>query len=498
MSESSLDTGFKIYDDPDEKLYFAADFADGYPFPEFEEYYLQGSNPRLLKDWKANIHREVVSGELIKILFVQFLHCNPEVDRFYSEIGKILGKDKVRVVSIPLQGYKDDKYNNDKILIDYQTGARHSSRKTKREYAEEIYSPNHNRNYQLLKYPLRFAKVLSKVREITKDGSAESMFSVHCKLAIGLRKDGSVFFLQSSMNTDIMAKPIDNYLILVKSLDEESSEAVLKWTSLLREFCIDVEEDDKTDKFMKKEYCESVRKKIDQTGLQVMLSAPFLIDSSTDIFKMLRENLNKASRRILIAGEHIGNLEDLKETLAQAVNRNVPLLMISQTDPYSRVWLPELSSPKRSLELANYIKNSASINSKEDVSWVVHRNNHFKCELADDTITLLSSNFCYVSFSYSSSDFEDECGFSCIFCETASAVTITDKAFADWFVDNVAKRSVRSANQYSECFPFSTADKVLTLISENNNVPNHEQETMHFEEGGREICPVPQAQTVSV
>lgn len=357
-----------------------------------QDYYWQGSNPKLLECFLEYINKN--KDYLIEINIAWYLFNNPYFLEKLEEFSKNI---KINVVSIPIDGYDG---NYPKNLIDYTTKKIYG-RYTKEDLAKLTY--NHlmklkSSNLNLYIFPHMYVRS-SRIKKFSR---GRLPYSLHTKSFNFIFKDGSISYGLTSSNFATRDEFKDNFLVICQ--DDYSGGEISKafFKALIANSTHISQFDDKIS-YLNYQISKQPVPQIRSCNCYI---APFYKDSPHKARDVIIKIIKNAKKEIYICAQHVAgytyyengvNVKGIMYYLVEAAKRGIKINILSQTfvDSYGNSHGQRLPANTRA-----FSELIAHLDSFPNVTYYVNSNIHSKYMIIDDWVVMTTCNFTPTEFIY--------------------------------------------------------------------------------------------------
>ena len=389
-----------------------------------EEYKISIDGPQFYKDSKYKFYNQGNSPQLLREL-IDYLRSHAENieevycclylfnNRLLHDEFKKLAKDfgvNVKIVSIPLEGYDNDK---PQYILDLNSGKPiYPERKTKYNLAKEIYSEfieeNFPNNYQLFVFPHMYLRS-PRVRGFSR---GQMPYSLHAKTLFIKYKNGSGAVILTSSNLAVRDLIKNEIMIFILSDNERYNTPASDFFQNLLTNSISISKFDENENWFN---FKIQVKKYNHSPHNFYL-APFYEDSPEIAEKYLIDLISVARKRVYISAQHIcsynytypdrykegsghGNKQrpGMLAAVLDAGDRGIDVRLLSQTYVDEDGSDHGCRKPENQNSFKAFIREFKGRGFK---NYAANQDVHWKFIIADDTVVITTCNFTPTQFIY--------------------------------------------------------------------------------------------------
>ena len=354
------------------------------PFIFFDE----GGSPKLLRILLNEIENNL---DNVKEVFISLYLFNNLI--FYRYLKKLAKKGiKVNVISIPLEGYSNEK---PKTLRSLSTGKDTPYKTTKYLEAKKIYGDcfySESSNFNLYIFPHIFVRS-SRMKKFSRGNLP---YSLHSKLFFIKSKNEDCLFLTSS---NFAVRDLVKKEMMIKQVcSDGTSFEIDKYFNDLIENSIPI-------KSYKREFNSSRNDypKLDLINSKtVFFAAPFYNNSNALMFANIIDLVRKAKDRIYLCAQHISNCESEKYGINLIDEIILKAKQGIKVSLYSQTYIDDnlKNDFRKPINTANFLMAIKKLKGVENVSYFVNSNIHYKFILVDNKMFFCTFNFTSTQFIY--------------------------------------------------------------------------------------------------
>lgn len=434
--------------------------------------YNYGSNKKILTELINFIDSK--ANDIEEIYLCLYLYNNEVLHNKMKALAD--SGIKVKVISIPLEGY-DDSPDKARNIIDAETNRVIHQNATKYSLAKSVYddiTAFNSPNYELYVFEHIFVRS-SSFRRFSR---GRLPYSLHNKSAFIKMRDGSSVTALTSANLAVNDPSKDEVLILMDDTPDTKAASESFFSLLLENSCRSSDWHNPHPDYLFEMNCTD-----DYQLGQNCFTAPFLNESPVRISDRISDIIDSARRRIYICAEHLAALDypDMNRNNTPGIfshvfercRQNVPVKLLSQTfvdaDGNSHSQL----SPENPEMYQQFTQSADGLNW---CAYAVNRNVHAKFIVADDTVIITSANLTPTQFLYGPVTIEhfrapglEGVSYEGIFSEVAQYIILEDHNLAEQLIRffNAIERDKdtyihKPARFYINC-PFAEKDDAKAI-----------------------------------
>ena len=413
------------------------------------DFYEQGGSPLLLKRIIEIIEKN--KSEIEEINIGWYLYNNKYFHSFLKGISE--EGVKVNVITIPLEGYDN---NKPKRLKNLDTGEIQNTKVTKyslaREIFSEMYKTAQHPNFSLYFFPHLYVR-----SEFVKKFSRGTLpYSLHLKSAYIKMKYGYIIVLSSS---NMATRDLVKHESLICIQNEDHYEEGFK------NFYNDLINNSIPIKEYKREFNTS-RNTFNfinfKSSSHYFIAAPFYYNSANDLDKSLSDYILKAKERVIICSQHLAAFsyrfkskyhskieedETRDGVLGSAIKMaktGLKVTCLSQTfvPPPGQESRFQGSDFRKPANKGNFQRFFAELSLFDNAAYFVNENIHSKFIIIDNTLIYCTYNFTPTQFIYLDDvnipNFREmpKTSYKGIHCEVSAHVVIEDRSILNLFLDH--------------------------------------------------------------
>lgn len=409
-----------------------------------------GNAPEFIEELESFILEK--RNEIKKIYISLYLFNNKTLYHFLKRIVENC-EIEVNIISIPLDGYDNEK----EVNVKYTHG-----KSTKYMHAENLYKEIENNPLYGLNFYI-FPHVYIRSSKVKKFSRGKMPCSLHIK-SMYLDCGSNGYTILSTSNLAVCDYSKDDYMAILSTTEEDSENAKMFYKTLI-ENCIHSNQPTKVNS----EYTYPL--KINpclQKSANNAYIAPFLMNSPLKFEEDLKSMIKSAEERIVICGQHVSAFsykinnkfsndsqsdtefktqKGFLSTLFE-INENIDINVMSQTYAEKNRNL-SVVRPANPENFENFIEHFKNLKNKQ---YFVKSGLHAKFIVVDNKVLLSTANFTATQFMYlpyvNIEHFENipDVSYKGIFSEVGQYIIIEDMDFAnkmvEWFA-NLSKSAIK-------------------------------------------------------
>lgn len=364
------------------------------------DFYSQGNSPRLIEIITKFINSRI--SEIEHIYGAMYLFNNMHLFELLKKVSTFGAK--VDIISIPIEGYDDNKPQK---IIDFFTKNTIHASKTKLDLAEDVYNEvlsSPLSNFNLYVFPHMYLR-----SEYVNPFSRGNMpYSLHIKTFYIKMRDGSSYGISTSSNLAVRDLVKEEMMAIYENSVSEKNASEIFFSELIKQSYL-LKNFDST-----KDWANlKISKAVPHDKISNSFFAPFFVNSPTIMEDYIGKIIRRGRKRIYIVGQHVCSYQysfnDNYTTSYNKVNRsgflsevlNKPIKMdikiLSQTFVDENGESIDCRAPANKQKFIEFFRAYKQNSVGE---YYVNENIHLKFIVVDDYVIISTSNFTPTQFIY--------------------------------------------------------------------------------------------------